>query len=597
MKKLLALLLALALLAPVAAEAAPPKPFGHACTPLNGVVFCPTSDDAQRVPSWDGVPLDVDVTLPPKGNGPFPAIVMMHGWGGSKGNFEADTPAGRSSSDWHYNNNFFAKRGYAVINASARGFGRSCGAMDSRTSPGCDRGWVRLADHRYEGRDVQYLLGLLVDQGVVNPDEIGVTGISYGGIQSLNLARLRDRIRLPNGSYKPWRSPKGTKLSIAAAYPRWGGSDMTYALQPNGRFLDFRPYRVGQSNDPSGVQKQSYVSALYGAGAGTGFYATAGAPFSANLPLWKQLTDAGEPVTAQGLRAGRELTNNHSIAGLTGVPAPMLVENGWTDDLFPAEEALRVWRIFHGVKGARVSLQLGDLGHPRGANITYSDHVSTRRAPASSPPTSRATAAARARARRTCSPRSARGTAGAAPSTARRAGRRCTPAPPDSVRTAPRRSRRPGGDPAIAAAINPIGGKDPCLGLDAARAPAHRGRPAQRRQAVHDDRPADGAGPDRHDRARRDDRGAPVGRPRRHPGARLARHLPAAGQPEGEGRLPAVRKRLEVRPRPHGQARAARQRRELRAQGQLRLLGAGVQAVGEPSDIRSRSIGQRAQIR
>ena len=74
-----------------------------------------------------------------------------------------------------------------------------------------------------------------------------MTGISYGGIQSLNLARLRNRIRLPNGSYKRWRSPKGTNLSIAAAYPRWGGSDMTYALQPNGRFLDFRPYHVGQS--------------------------------------------------------------------------------------------------------------------------------------------------------------------------------------------------------------------------------------------------------------------------------------------------------------------------------------------------------------
>jgi pimeloyl-ACP methyl ester carboxylesterase len=375
MKKLLALVPALALLAPVAAGAAPPKPFGHDCTSQNGVLFCPTADDSRRVPSWDGVPLDVDVTLPPTGDGPFPAIVMLHGWGGDKTSFESDTSASKSSINYHYNNNFFAKRGYAVINASSRGFGRSCGAISSRTSPGCDRGWVRLADHRYEARDVQHLLGLLVDQAIVNPDEIGVTGISYGGIQSLNLARLRDRIRLPNGSYKRWRSPKGTGLKIAAAFPRWGGSDMTYALQPNGRFLEFRRYHVGQSIEPGGVQKQSYVSVLYGLGAGTGFYATAGAPFSADLPLWKQLTDAGEPETPQVLRVGRELTGNHSIAGLTGVPAPMLVENGWTDDLFPAEEALRVWRMFHGVRGARVILQLGDLGHPRGANPAYSDHV------------------------------------------------------------------------------------------------------------------------------------------------------------------------------------------------------------------------------
>ena len=85
---------------------------------------------------------------------------------------------------------------------------------------------MRLADHRYEGRDVQYLLGLLVDQGVVNPDEIGVTGISYGGIQSLNLARLRDRIRLPNGSYKPLAQP-GRAPSCRSPPPSRAGAART----------------------------------------------------------------------------------------------------------------------------------------------------------------------------------------------------------------------------------------------------------------------------------------------------------------------------------------------------------------------------------
>ena len=76
-------------LAAPAVQAAPPLPFGHACVPQDGVLFCPTATDAQRVPSWDGVPLDVDVTLPPTGDGPFPVIVMMHGWGGSKTAFES----------------------------------------------------------------------------------------------------------------------------------------------------------------------------------------------------------------------------------------------------------------------------------------------------------------------------------------------------------------------------------------------------------------------------------------------------------------------------------------------------------------------------
>ena len=75
-----------------------------------------------------------------------------------------------------------------------------------------------------------------------------MTGVSYGGIQSLNLARLRNRIRLPDGSFRPWRSPNGTPLKIAAAYARWPGSDLTYALQPNGRFLDFRTPKPNQSD-------------------------------------------------------------------------------------------------------------------------------------------------------------------------------------------------------------------------------------------------------------------------------------------------------------------------------------------------------------
>ncbi|HYN91196.1 MAG TPA: CocE/NonD family hydrolase, partial [Thermoleophilaceae bacterium] len=202
--------LAVVALAPSAAHAVPPSPFGHACAAQDGVLFCPTAVDAQRVPSWDGVPLDVDVTLPPTGDGPFPTIVMMHGWGQSKTAFESHSPAGS------YSNVFYAQQGYAVVNYSARGFGRSCGAADSRTSPGCDRGWLHLADHRYEARDTQHLLGLLVDQGVARADALGVTGISYGGIQSLNLTRLRNRVRLEDSSFTPWASPNGTPLAIAA---------------------------------------------------------------------------------------------------------------------------------------------------------------------------------------------------------------------------------------------------------------------------------------------------------------------------------------------------------------------------------------------
>jgi X-Pro dipeptidyl-peptidase (S15 family) len=360
---------AAALAAAPAAGAAPPLPFGHACVPQDGVLFCPTASDAERVPSWDGVPLDVDVTLPPTGDGPFPTIVMMHGWGGTKTSFEAHSP------DGSYNNVFYASRGYAVVNYTARGWGRSCGAADSRTSPGCDRGWTRLGDHRYEARDTQYLLGLLVDRGVTSASAIGVTGESYGGIQTLNLARLRDRVRMEDGSFVPWTSPNGTPLSIKAGYARWPGSDMASALQPNGRFIDFRTPRRSESRRPGGVQKKSYLDVLYAAGISGGFYAPQGGPFNADLTTWKALGDHGEPLSPGGLAALRELTNFHSWMGLTGPSAALIVQNGWTDDLFPAPEALRVYRTFSAAPGARLSLQLANLGHPRGGNNLLDNNV------------------------------------------------------------------------------------------------------------------------------------------------------------------------------------------------------------------------------
>ncbi len=364
MRRRLALPLALAVvgLVPPAAQAAPPNPFGHACAPQDGVLFCPTTTDAERVPSFDGVPLDVNVTLPAAGDGPFPTLVMLHGYGSDKTAFEGATKANG------YNNVRYAQQGYAVVTYSARGFGRSCGRPDSRTSPSCDAGWIHLADQRYEGRDTQYLVGLLVDQGVARADAVGVTGVSYGGIQSLGLARLRDRIRLPDGSFQPWTSPNGTPLRIAAAYPRWAASDLTYALQPNGRFLDFRTPGPGQSIRPGGVQKKSYNDGLYLSGNASGFYAPKGSPFSADITTWKELADRGEPARPDALAVGTELTSFRSWAGLTGPSPPLLVQNGWTDDLFPAAEALRVYRTFQALPGATISLQLGDLGHPRGTN-------------------------------------------------------------------------------------------------------------------------------------------------------------------------------------------------------------------------------------
>jgi pimeloyl-ACP methyl ester carboxylesterase len=470
MKKLL--IAAAALLAvPGAAQAAPPNPFGHACTPQNGVLFCPTASDADRVPSFDGVPMDVDVTLPPTGDGPFPAIVMMHGWGGTKRSFQATTPEGNGGSGYHYNDVYFAQQGYAVITPSARGFGRSCGALDSRTAPACDRGWIHLADHRYEIRDTQYLLGRLADEGVIRPQAIGATGISYGGMQSLSLGRLRDRIRLENGRYRPWRSPRGKAMKVAAAYPRWGGSDMTYVLQPNGRYLDFRPYRTGQSIEPGGVMKKSYTDVLYLSGNSAGYFEPTGGPFNADITKWKELADLGEPTRRRAEAVGRELTGYHSYAGITGgKSAPMLIQNGWTDDLFPVTEGVRAYRSLEGQEGTYVALQVGDFGHARGQNKPAVDRALQDQG-------ARFFAAVLKRQGKAPRDGSVVAYTQTCPSTAVAGGpftaRTWDALHPRNLRLGARAGQTissDGGDPAVAAAIDPIGGGGACVALPTARA-------------------------------------------------------------------------------------------------------------------------------
>ncbi len=374
MGMLLSSLVVAMLALPGGAVAAEPAPFGHACKAENGVRFCPTQTLAQRVPTFDGVPLDADVTLPATGAGPFPTIVMIHGWGGSKTEFEASTPAGNGNETFDYNNNYYAQHGYAVLTYSARGWGNSCGAPASREDPGCKEGWLRLADQRYEARDVQYMLGLLADEKVTKPTAIGTTGISYGGGQSIELAYLKNQIRLPSGEFAPWTSPKGKKLSIAAAYPRWPWSDLVDALTPNGRFLDTQVAPFAQSYEPFGVEIQSYVSGLYALGNASGYIAPAGADPEADLTKWYAATNAGEPANPEDEAIAKQLYTYHQGYGLPGKPAPLLLQSGWTDDLFPPAHSLRIYNAVRALKGY-AALQFGDLGHSRGSNKENTDHA------------------------------------------------------------------------------------------------------------------------------------------------------------------------------------------------------------------------------
>jgi hypothetical protein len=222
----------------------------------------------------------------------------------------------------------------------------------------------------------QYLLGLLADEKLVKPRDIGVTGISYGGGQSIELADLKNRVRLPGGEFEPWSSPSGKKMEVKAAFPRWPWSDLVDALEPNGRFLDGEVPPVGESYEPLGVEIQSYVTGLIAEGEAGGYIAPPGLDPEAELVKWYTLINAGEPYTLEGEAIAKQIYEYHQGYGipLAGKPAPMLLESGWTDDLFPVSQSLRAYNAARAAKGY-AALLFGDLGHSPGANKQNTDHA------------------------------------------------------------------------------------------------------------------------------------------------------------------------------------------------------------------------------
>jgi Acetyl xylan esterase (AXE1) len=348
---------------PHGAEAAVTSVFGgdvSCATQPDGTRFCGSSSPRSTTETFDGVPIDVNLGLPRAPttgpDGPYPLVMLFHGYGGSKAGL-----AGMQR---------WLDHGYATFSMTERGFNQSCGTATARAADpsGCAKGWIRLMDTRYEVRDAQFLAGRLVDEGLVQPTRIAATGGSYGGGKSMALAALSDRVMLPNGSLAPWTSPKGTPMRLAAAAPIIPWTDLAYSLVPNGSTLDYvadAPYR-----GRVGVQKQSLVNGLYLIGCALNFCAPPGADPDADLTSWKNRLDAGEPYDGDPLVTDvlDEVTSHHSSYYIdhSRPPAPLLIANGFTDDLFPADEALRYYnRTTTLYPGASISLFFADIGHPR----------------------------------------------------------------------------------------------------------------------------------------------------------------------------------------------------------------------------------------
>ncbi len=131
-----------------------------------------TSVPVGAEPDGTAVSLDVDIYRPDD-TAPQPAVILGHGFGGSKDNLEVQAQT-------------LADAGYVVVAYSARGFGESGGN-------------VHLNDPMFEIADAQALIDLLADDNGVQQDgdddpRVGIVGGSYGGAMALMTAGADDRV-------------------------------------------------------------------------------------------------------------------------------------------------------------------------------------------------------------------------------------------------------------------------------------------------------------------------------------------------------------------------------------------------------------------
>jgi dienelactone hydrolase len=335
-----------------------------------------------RVKSLDGIPLEVYVTLPPTPasgtDGNYPLVIQSHGWGVPPSGLDDPQYGGPTARQW-------AKEGYAVMQLAARGWGNSCGALNSRflNPAGCANGYVRRADFRYEIRDAQYVAGLLVDEGIADRNRIGAQGESYGGGTSLALATLNDRVMNADGTLSPWTSLGGIPLHIAAAAPYAGYSDRS-ALAPNGRWLDSQ---IAATNLglPFGVQKESIGRGLFLVGAAGAYYPPPGA--EPDILMGFAITTAGEPYGGPLLESmlkeeGQFHSSYYLLAGTYGTsrraPAPLFFGQGFTDDILGVDQVLVYSNLLFSLyPSAVVEMFFGDIGHQR-ANRKAADMTAMR---------------------------------------------------------------------------------------------------------------------------------------------------------------------------------------------------------------------------
>jgi ABC-2 type transport system ATP-binding protein len=255
-------------------------------------------------PEADGKPVKLDATiLTTDPTEPRPAIVLAHGFGGTKDDSE---PTART----------LAMVGYTVIIYTARGFGKS-------------EGRIHLDNPAYEGADASKLVDLAASRPEVakegNDPVIGFAGASYGGALSFLAAGLDHR--------------------VDAIVPAFTWHSLRQALFPQYQVLGAArsPADVTPANR-QGVFKQRWASLLFSNASGPANRSTE------QSPNQDQLCGRFDPTVCRGYLSAAEtgeaddklkaLLDESAVEKiLPAIEAPTLIIQGEDDTLFPLDQA------------------------------------------------------------------------------------------------------------------------------------------------------------------------------------------------------------------------------------------------------------------
>jgi len=238
----------------------------------------------------------VDASLFTPAVTPAPAVLLAHGFGGSK-----DSVAEQARS--------LARAGFVVLTYSARGFGKTTGQ-------------IAVNSPDYEVVDARALVDFLAEQPQVRLDgpgdpRVGVAGASYGGALALSLAGVDKRID-----------------AVSAAIT-W--NDLGQALFPD--LASKQPELAGTpaagATGSDGVLKRSWAGIFFGTGASNPAAGSCGKFVAQVCAGYVEAAQTGRPSAA----LLDLLRRNSPTATNQQVKAPTLLLQGQQDTLFGLDQS------------------------------------------------------------------------------------------------------------------------------------------------------------------------------------------------------------------------------------------------------------------